>query len=80
MCFGRAGRSKTSCSLLALQSVPKKSDMKRRVAVVDITFEDPGALSKPWNLHTTWTLAPREELIEYVCTENNRYTEPASGK
>ena len=48
--------------------------------VIDITFEDPGALSKPWNLHTTWALAPGEELIEYVCTENNRYTEPAVAK
>lgn len=48
--------------------------------VIDITFEDPGTLSKPWNLHTTWTLAPGEELIEYVCVENNRYTERAAGK
>ena len=47
---------------------------------IDITVEDPGALTKPWQLHTTWTLAPREELIEYICAENNRYKSYAVGK
>ena len=47
---------------------------------IDITVEDQGALTKPWQLHTTWTLAPREELIEYICAENNRYKDYAVGK
>ena len=47
---------------------------------IDITVEDPGALTKPWQLHTTWTLAPREELIEYVCAENNQYKDRSVGK
>jgi carboxypeptidase family protein len=47
---------------------------------IDITVEDPGALTKPWQLHTIWTLAPGEELIEYVCAENNQYKDHASGK
>jgi hypothetical protein len=47
---------------------------------IDITLEDPGTLTKPWQMHTTWTLAPREELIEYVCVENNQYKEFAVGK
>jgi hypothetical protein len=47
---------------------------------IDITVEDPGALTKPWRLHTTWTLAPGEELIEYVCAENNQYKDHAVGK
>lgn len=48
--------------------------------VIDIILEDPRTLSKPWQLHTTWTLAPREDLLEYVCAENNKYNEHAVGK
>jgi len=48
--------------------------------LVDVTIEDPGTLTKPWNLHMTWELAPGEELIEYVCAENNQYKAPASEK
>jgi hypothetical protein len=40
---------------------------------IDVTIDDPGTLSKPWNIHMTWELAPGEELIEYVCPENNQY-------
>jgi len=40
---------------------------------IDLTIEDPGTLTKPWNLHMSWELAPGEELIEYICTENNQY-------
>lgn len=47
---------------------------------IDVTIDDPGTLSKPWNLHMTWELAPGEELIEYICPENNQYHEHAVGK
>jgi hypothetical protein len=47
---------------------------------IDITIEDPGTLTKPWNLHTTWNLAPGEDVIEYVCTENNQYRSGTPGK
>jgi hypothetical protein len=42
---------------------------------VDVTVEDPGALASPWDLHMTWRLAPGEEVLEYVCNENNQYFE-----
>ena len=42
---------------------------------VDVTVEDPGALASPWDLHMTWRLAPGEEILEYVCNENNQYFE-----
>ena len=45
--------------------------------VIDVTMEDAGTLTKPWHLHMTWELAPGEELIEYVCAENNQYKPPA---
>lgn len=38
-----------------------------------VTIEDPGAFKAPWNLHMVWTLAPGEEVGEYVCNENNDY-------
>jgi hypothetical protein len=41
--------------------------------ILDITIEDPGTFTKPWNLPMTWELAPGEELIEYICSENNQY-------
>lgn len=47
--------------------------------VVDVTIDDPGALTKPWLLHTIWTLAPGEEIMEGVC-ENNQYRQQPAGK
>jgi len=47
--------------------------------VIDVTIEDPDTLTKPWNLHMNWQLAPGEELIEYICSENNLY-KPLSGE
>lgn len=42
---------------------------------VDVTIEDPGALATPWNLHLTWRLAPSEEVLEYICNDNNLFFE-----
>ena len=39
---------------------------------VDVTFEDPGTFTKPWHNHSVWTLAPGEEILEYLCGENNK--------
>ena len=36
-----------------------------------VVFEDPGAFTRPWTMNLIWYLAPREELIEFVC-ENAR--------
>jgi len=36
-------------------------------------MEDPGALATPWDLHMVWRLAPGEEVLEYICNENNLY-------
>jgi hypothetical protein len=40
----------------------------------EVTIEDPGAFSRPFN--TTWTArlaAPGDEIMEYICQENNQY-------
>jgi hypothetical protein len=38
---------------------------------LNVTFDDPGALSKPYHENLTLDLAPQEEILEYVC-ENNK--------
>ena len=37
---------------------------------VEVTADDPGALSRPWTIKMVWDLAPEQELLEYVCGEN----------
>src|ERR1041385_6443501 len=40
--------------------------------VNQITIDDPGAYSKPFTVTFTATLRPGEELLEYICNENNQ--------
>ena len=44
------------------------------------TLDDPGAYSKPLKVRRTLTLAPKEELQEYVCAENNKAKEHLVGR
>jgi len=44
---------------------------------IEITVEDPGAYARPWTVEKTATLAPDLEILEYVCTENNKELERA---
>jgi hypothetical protein len=39
---------------------------------MDVTIDDPGVFTKPWNFHRTTTLEPNFEMTEYVCNENNQ--------
>ena len=39
---------------------------------VEYTLDDPGAYSKPWKIRRVLTLAPREEIQENLCNENNK--------
>jgi hypothetical protein len=42
--------------------------------VEEVTLEDPGAFSRPFTVTFQATLSnPGDELIEYVCQENNQY-------
>jgi hypothetical protein len=38
---------------------------------LELTFSDPGTFVKPFHMHVTLNLAPREEIMEFVC-ENNK--------
>jgi hypothetical protein len=48
--------------------------------LVDLRLEDPGAFTKPVERHMTWELAPGEEILESICTENNKFPEYAGVK
>jgi hypothetical protein len=44
-----------------------------------VTIDDPGAYSKPFTLRFTATLSnPGDEIMEYICNENNQYGAPGS--
>ena len=46
----------------------------RRVNVgtleLDLTVDDPKAYTRPWTVKVTQRLMPDDELIEFVCQEN----------
>lgn len=39
----------------------------------EITIDDPGAYSRPFTATFTATLSPGDELMEYICSENNLF-------
>jgi hypothetical protein len=39
---------------------------------MEVTIDDPGALTKPWVINRTTTLETDFEMTEYVCNENNQ--------
>ena len=40
---------------------------------IDITIEDPKAYTKPWTVRTTQTLIPDDDIIEFICLENQKF-------
>ena len=38
---------------------------------IDITIDDAKAYTKPWTVRVNWRLGADEELIEFICNENN---------
>lgn len=47
---------------------------------LEITINDPGAYKKPWTARYQLRLMPDTEILEYVCTENNKDVEHLVGK
>jgi hypothetical protein len=47
---------------------------------MEITVDDPKAYKKPWTVNIPFTLLPDAELIEYICSENNKDLEHLVGK
>jgi hypothetical protein len=48
--------------------------------VNEVTIDDPGAYSKPFTLKFTAQMRPGEELMEYICQENNQDPTHIKGK
>jgi len=44
-----------------------------------VTIDDPGAYSRPFTVTFTARLAPGEELLEYICQENNQDVDHIQG-
>lgn len=40
---------------------------------IDITVDDPQAYTEPWTVRVNQRLMPEQELIEFVCLENQRF-------
>ena len=40
---------------------------------IDVTIDDPKAYTKPWNVRVNQRIMPDQELLEFVCLENNRF-------
>ena len=40
---------------------------------IDVTIDDPKAYLKPWTVRVNWRLGADEDLIEFICQENNRF-------
>ena len=38
---------------------------------LEATLEDAGTFTKPWKQRSAWYLAPSDDVLEYVCSENN---------
>ena len=47
--------------------------------VNEVTIDDPGAYSKPFTVTFTARLLPGEELMEYICQENEQDTKHIQG-
>jgi Carboxypeptidase regulatory-like domain len=47
---------------------------------IEFTIDDPGAYAKPWVIKRISDLDPKDEIGEYVCTENNKDPEHMVGK
>lgn len=55
---------------------------RRNFGTIDLetTIDDPGAYAKPWTVQYELRYLPDTELLEYVCTENNKDIEHLVGK
>jgi hypothetical protein len=40
---------------------------------IDVTVDDPKAYTRPWTVRVNQRIMPDQELLEFVCLENNRY-------
>ena len=47
--------------------------------VWNFTIDDPGMYTKPWDVTEVMPLMDKEDIMEYICTENNQDVEHLVG-
>jgi len=47
---------------------------------IDVTVDDPKAYTKPWTVKVTEFIAVNTELIDYICSENEKDASHLVGK
>ncbi len=40
---------------------------------IDVTIDDPKVYTRPWTVRVNQRIMPEQELLEFVCLENQRY-------
>ena len=45
----------------------------------EVTIDDPGAYTRPFTLHASHRLVPGDEIMEYICQENQKDTQHLVG-
>jgi hypothetical protein len=63
-----------------LHTIERYTRPNRGTLVVETTVDDLGAYTKPFTVTFTARLRPNEELMEYICNENNQDVEHITGK
>ena len=54
-----------------------RTDMSTLVS--EVTIDDPGAYTRPFKVSFTARLRPNEELMEYICQENEQDSKHVQG-
>jgi hypothetical protein len=47
---------------------------------IDVTIDDPKAYTQPWTVRVNQRLMPDQELIEFICLENQKFAEYLKGQ
>lgn len=55
-----------------LHTIERYTRTDRGTLAEEVTIDDPGAYKKPFTIVSSHRLLPNDELMEYICQENNR--------
>ncbi len=62
-----------------LHTIERYTRTNMGTLVIETTIDDPGAYTKPFKITFTARLRPGEELMEYICNENNGWVQHITG-
>ena len=54
------------------QTAAAPSEIPSVIPEIDLTIDDAKAYTKPWTVRVNWRLAAGDQLIEFICNENER--------